>query len=97
MSAASVPLFACHRLTRRPWFQDLDLVLEAGEIAVLSGPSGSGKTLLLRTLADLDPADAGRVTLEDTERGDYRPCEWRRRVLFVHPGGSGGYRRRPCL
>ena len=51
------------------------------------GPSGSGKTVLLRALADLDPAP-GRVHLNGMERGDVTGPEWRRRVRFsaAEPG-----------
>ena len=60
-------------LQRAPWWHDLDLDLERGEVAVLRGPSGSGKTLLLRGLADLDPVDGGEVLLEGRSRADTPP------------------------
>ena len=53
-----------------------------GECLGLEGPSGSGKTLLLRALADLDPAP-GYVTLDGQERAEMSAAEWRRRVRFV--------------
>jgi len=82
-----VALLTCRGLTRRPWFEGNDLLLEAGEIAVLSGPTGSGKTLFLRTLADLDPCDSGTVALRDTDREQLPAAEWRSRVLYVHQSG----------
>jgi putative ABC transport system ATP-binding protein len=80
----AVPLLECRKLTRRPWIEGFDLSLEPGEIALFSGPSGSGKTLLLRTIADLDPADGGEVLLDGKSRDSIRPCEWRSRVLYLH-------------
>jgi sulfonate transport system ATP-binding protein len=42
---------------------NLDLDLEAGSFTVLLGRSGSGKSTLLRTLAGLDAAPAGTVSV----------------------------------
>ena len=64
-----------------------DLEVAGGEIVALRGPSGSGKSLLLRALADLDPAE-GEVTLGGTAREAIPAPEWRRRVAFV-PAESG--------
>jgi len=73
-------------LTRAPWWRDVDLDLDRGEMAVLRGPSGSGKTLLLRALADLDPVDAGKVTLDGRARAATPPATWRRDVRYAHQG-----------
>jgi branched-chain amino acid transport system ATP-binding protein len=40
---------------------DVDLTLQAGDIAALLGPNGAGKTTLLRTIAGLLPPTAGRI------------------------------------
>ncbi len=77
-------MLSCRGVTRRPWFEGFSLELEAGEIVVLRGASGSGKTLLLRALADLDPVEAGEVSLAGVPRSDMAPCEWRRQVVYVH-------------
>jgi putative spermidine/putrescine transport system ATP-binding protein len=42
----------------------VDLAVEAGEFFALLGPSGCGKTTLLRLIAGIYPADAGRVVLK---------------------------------
>jgi len=82
-------LLSCRGLTRRPWFEGLDLELAHGEIVVLRGPTGCGKTLLLRSLADLDPTDAGEVFLEEVERGHFAPAAWRRQVLYLRQRAIG--------
>jgi len=53
-----------------------------GECLAVEGPSGAGKTLLLRAIADLDPAD-GYVFLNGVERNEMRPEAWRRQVRYV--------------
>ncbi|CAM5203860.1 NitT/TauT family transport system ATP-binding protein OS=Castellaniella defragrans OX=75697 GN=HNR28_000320 PE=4 SV=1 [Castellaniella defragrans] len=42
---------------------DFSLELQAGEIVALLGPSGVGKSSLLRTLAGLQPAQAGEIRI----------------------------------
>lgn len=59
----------------------LSFELSGGECLAVEGPSGAGKTLLLRALADLDPA-AGRVVVDGQERNELPAHEWRRRVRY---------------
>jgi multiple sugar transport system ATP-binding protein len=47
--------------------REVDLDVEAGECLVLLGPSGCGKTTLLRLLAGLETADAGRLWIGERE------------------------------
>lgn len=42
-------------------FRDLDFILEAGGVLVLTGPNGAGKTSLLRILAGLLAPDTGMI------------------------------------
>ena len=79
-------LFAARKLARRPFWRDLDVELEAGDLLVVRGDSGSGKSLLLRALADLDPLEQGELYLHDEPSESYRPAEWRRRVLYMEQG-----------
>ena len=57
--------------------------MSAGQIGVLIGPSGCGKTSLLRAVAGLEPAAAGRITmngqvLSDAASGRHLAAEQRR-------------------
>ena len=45
----------------------VDFSLHGGEIVAVRGPSGAGKSLMMRAIADLDPAE-GEVTLDGTKR-----------------------------
>jgi len=56
--------------------------VERGGCVALSGPSGCGKTLLLRALADLDPAE-GTVQLDGISRSEIAAPEWRRQVGWL--------------
>lgn len=60
----------------------VDLCLQAGELAQITGVSGSGKSLLLRAVADLDPAQ-GVVRLDGEDRDGIPPTDWRRQVAYV--------------
>jgi ABC-type iron transport system FetAB ATPase subunit len=52
-----------------------------GECLAVEGASGAGKTLLLRAIADLDPA-AGVVMVDGQERGELSADAWRRQVRY---------------
>ena len=56
--------------------------VSVGTCMAVVGPSGSGKTLLLRAIADLDPAD-GSVSLNGLERSAVSGPAWRRTVRYV--------------
>jgi iron(III) transport system ATP-binding protein len=46
-----------------PVVDDLDLDISEGEFLTMLGPSGCGKTTTLRTIAGLEQADAGRISI----------------------------------
>jgi len=48
-----------------PILNDVSLELKAGQALILRGPNGIGKTTLLRTIAGLQPARAGRVDVPE--------------------------------
>lgn len=62
---------ACRR-GERLLFRDLTFFLRAGEAILLKGPNGSGKTSLLRILAGLAPAFAGRHGWQGSEDSEGR-------------------------
>ncbi len=61
-----------------------------GECIAVQGPSGSGKTVLLRALADLDPAK-GQIFLNGTDRNSISGPDWRKQVRYAaaEPGWWG--------
>ncbi len=60
----------------------ISLELSKGECVVIQGASGTGKSLLLRAIADLDPA-SGQVFLDGAERQEMSGPEWRRQLRYV--------------
>ncbi|WP_095499038.1 spermidine/putrescine ABC transporter ATP-binding protein PotA [Paraferrimonas haliotis] len=52
---------------KRQIIEDLSLTVNDGEFLTLLGPSGCGKTTLLRLIAGLETADAGRITLDGND------------------------------
>jgi putative ABC transport system ATP-binding protein len=48
-----------------PVIRNLNLTVNAGEMAAIVGPSGSGKTTLLSLIGGLEKADAGQIFVND--------------------------------
>lgn len=89
MSGQGVLLEACGVGRLRPGEQgwllhDVSLEVRAGDRLALAGPSGGGKTLLLRTLALLDPLDAGAVRWHGQPVAAAEVPAFRRRVAYLH-------------
>ncbi len=51
---------------------NLDLVVDQGEVVSVIGPSGSGKSTLLRCLIGLEPIDSGIIRIEEEEVNTFR-------------------------
>jgi multiple sugar transport system ATP-binding protein len=64
-----------HAYGDRPSVRDLSLDVADGELFVLLGPSGSGKTTILRLVAGLESARAGRVLIGERDVTHVAPNE----------------------
>jgi ferric hydroxamate transport system ATP-binding protein len=76
------------------------LALHPGRITALVGPNGSGKSTLLRTIARLQRARGGTVTLDDdTDALALAPRDFARRVALLTQGRPtpGGLRVRDVV
>lgn len=63
-------------------FGPVDLTIGTGECVAVCGESGSGKSVLLRAIADLDPAQ-GTVTLNGEPHLQMTGAQWRSQVTLV--------------
>jgi iron complex transport system ATP-binding protein len=66
----------------------VDFSADAGEIVGLIGPNGSGKTTLLRALANLRPADRGRVRYAGKSAAEVGAAELSRQIAYLAQGGE---------
>jgi putative ABC transport system ATP-binding protein len=60
-----------------------DFTLKSGDRVAVSGPSGSGKSVFLRTLALLDPLDAGQILYRGKSIADAAIPTYRRHVAYI--------------
>jgi sulfate transport system ATP-binding protein len=63
---------------------DITLDFPKGELTALLGPSGCGKTTLLRIIAGLESADAGRILLEGDDAAQKHVRERQVGFVFQH-------------
>jgi len=62
---------------------DLNLNLLPGQLVCLLGPNGAGKSTLMRTLAGLQPALSGQVTIEENLLSELSPGDLARKLSLV--------------
>ena len=78
------------RLGGQSVLRGIDLTVPSGAVVALLGDSGCGKTTLLRAIAGFEPADTGRITLDDRVLdgdGASVPAE-KRRIGYVPQEGT---------
>jgi ABC-type sugar transport system ATPase subunit len=79
------PLLSIDGLERRPWFTDVSLQVNAGEIVGLFGLVGSGRSELLETIFGLYRAGAGGVRLAGRPVNASSPREAARAGIALVP------------
>ncbi len=62
--------------------KDINLAVEDGSFVVLVGPSGCGKSTLLRTIAGLEPATSGSITIGGKIVNDLAPAQREIAMVF---------------
>ncbi len=62
----------------------VDLLVQTGELMALLGPSGSGKTTLLRVIAGLEIPEAGSVLFDGEDSTNRRAADRRVGFVFQH-------------
>lgn len=75
------PLFAVEAVKAVGMQTPVDIVLEQGDICMLSGLSGSGKSQFLKALADLIE-HSGKVALAGDLQLNTSPEKWRSQVMY---------------
>ena len=88
MAGSPVPLRGTGLTVRYPGrstaaIEDLDFVVNAGELVAVVGPSGCGKSTLLAVLLQFRAPDAGRVSVNGIDLADIEPHSWRRLIGWV--------------
>ena len=73
---------ACGLAGRVLW-SELSITLRAGERLGITGVSGAGKSMLLRTLAGLEPLQAGTITFRNRSTSNWPMPDYRSRVVYV--------------
>ncbi|TAM10615.1 MAG: ABC transporter ATP-binding protein [Nevskiaceae bacterium] len=68
---------------KRPTLQHVSVVLESGEVAIVTGPSGAGKTTFIDLLLGLYVPGSGEVRVDGTSLRALNRTQWRRQVGYA--------------
>lgn len=71
---------------RRMIFEDIDFVVEKGQILCIIGPNGCGKSTLIDCMLGLKKLKSGRIMVQGTDIKDMKPREFARHVAYVPQG-----------
>ena len=74
----------CRRAGGRSLLSEVSLAVAPGQRVAVVGATGSGKSLLLRSLALLDPVDAGEVRFRGRPVAAAEVPGFRRQVIYLH-------------
>ncbi len=66
-----------------PLFENLSLVLSAGDVLVVTGANGAGKTTFARQVAGLLSPTRGAILADGVDLRQFPPQWWRRQMVFV--------------
>ncbi|MBF0455588.1 MAG: HlyD family type I secretion periplasmic adaptor subunit [Magnetococcales bacterium] len=72
-----------HPGSSAPLFESLSLVIEPGEVLVVSGNNGSGKTTLARLLVGLIELDRGAILVDGVDLRQIDPVWWRQQIVYL--------------
>ena len=82
MTALKADNLTCS-IGRRVIVSGIDLDVQPGTMTALVGVNGVGKSTLMRVLAGIRPATAGRVEVDGKDLSQLRPRERARLMAFV--------------
>ncbi len=68
---------------RGPLFDQLNITLEPGSIALICGANGSGKTTLARIVAGLQQPTRGQILVDNLELQQIAAGQWRQSISYV--------------
>lgn len=73
------------RKVEKHWiWSNLSFQVFSGERVAVVGASGSGKSLLLRSLAGLDPVQAGQIIFQGQPVNSYFMPSYRSQIVYLH-------------
>ena len=78
-------LRVCHGAAPALW--GVSLAMRAGELSCVIGPNGAGKTTLVNTIAGLQPASAGTLTMDGLDMTSVAPHRFCSAGIAIVPEG----------
>lgn len=68
---------------RKTIIEDIDLIVESGEVVTILGPNGSGKSTLIKTICNIMEPKAGTITIDDVPISEIDRNEFAKTVGYV--------------